>query len=343
MFCTGLAAKSNGTSYDISTLNSGENRPVCLDLYSTPQYKMDQTNNIKEKKDGGVYDVSPTLGGETAGMEEEEKEQGDEEEEGKEGRAWSITYVSWLTFVFLMWSCMLWMVRERRRYTMLTSPFMVLYGNLLMVLQYIWSFELLKPVPGLILKMDVPFSQLGSKEEEDEEGVEQDIMQVLGNMVMEMLVKYWIYICGGMFFLVSFEGRMVIYKIIYMMLFLFCCPNLFPSDLCLWVVHYEYWRRILKYFWMSVVVYTMLVLILVYTFQFDTSPPFWSNITGMSKVKLEDLGLETFSVPMLFTRIFIPTSFLLVCILHLHYFHDRFLLLTDLKAVAQKQDSAIYR
>ncbi|XP_045061985.1 LOW QUALITY PROTEIN: piezo-type mechanosensitive ion channel component 2, partial [Coregonus clupeaformis] len=393
----GLAAKSNGTSYDISTLNSGENRPVCLDLYSTPQYKMDQTNNIKEKKDGGVYDVSPTLGGETAGMEEEEKEQGDEEEEGKEGRvnavvtvfrfimkqsyicaliammAWSITYVSWLTFVFLMWSCMLWMVRERRRYTMLTSPFMVLYGNLLMVLQYIWSFELLKPVPGLFLKMDVPFSQLGSKilcllsfwlllrqtlterqeqrrEEavvltdvhvddhktglQDEEGVEQDIMQVLGNMVMEMLVKYWIYICGGMFFLVSFEGRMVIYKIIYMMLFLFC--------VALYQVHYEYWRRILKYFWMSVVVYTMLVLILVYTFQFDTSPPFWSNMTGMSKVKLGDLGLETFSVPMLFTRIFIPTSFLLVCILHLHYFHDRFLLLTDLKAVAQKQDSAIY-
>uniref|UniRef100_A0A8K9XT82 Piezo domain-containing protein n=1 Tax=Oncorhynchus mykiss TaxID=8022 RepID=A0A8K9XT82_ONCMY len=384
----GLAAKSNGTSCDISTLNSVENRPVGLDLYSTPQYKMDQTNNITE----------------TAGMEEEEekKEQGDEEEEEeeKEGRvnavvtvfrfimkqsyicaliammAWSITYVSWLTFVFLMWSCMLWMVRDRRRYTMLTSPFMVLYGNLLIVLQYIWSFELLEPVPGLFLKKDVPFSELGSKvlcllsfwlllrqtlterndkqreedavltdvhvddqpkkkeEEEDEEGGEQDIMQVLGNMVMEMLVKYWIYICGGMFFFVSFEGRMVMYKIIYMMLFLFC--------VALYQVHYEYWRRILKYFWMSVVVYTMLVLVLVYTFQFETSLPFWSNMTGMSEEKLKDLGLEQFSVSMLFTRIFIPTSFLLVCILHLHYFHDRFLLLTDLKAVAQKQDSTIY-
>uniref|UniRef100_A0AAZ3R3X8 Piezo-type mechanosensitive ion channel component n=1 Tax=Oncorhynchus tshawytscha TaxID=74940 RepID=A0AAZ3R3X8_ONCTS len=390
----GLAAKSNGTSCDISTLNSVENRPVGLDLYSTPQYKMDQTNNIT---------------GEFYCTEEEKEEQGDEEEEEeKEGRvnavvtvfrfimkqsyicaliammAWSITYVSWLTFVFLMWSCMLWMVRDRRRYTMLTSPFMVLYGNLLIVLQYIWSFELLEPVPGLFLKKDVPFSELGSKvlcllsfwlllrqtlterkdkqreedavltdvhvddqpkkkvvhqvepityyllsvwvtliieEEEDEEGGEQDIMQVLGNMVMEMLVKYWIYICGGMFFFVSFEGRMVMYKIIYMMLLLFC--------VALYQVHYEYWRRILKYFWMSVVVYTML-----------TSLPFWSNMTGMSVLK--DLGLEQFSVSMLFTRIFIPTSFLLVCILHLHYFHDRFLLLTDLKAVAQKQDSTIY-
>uniref|UniRef100_A0A6Q2YMR8 Piezo-type mechanosensitive ion channel component n=1 Tax=Esox lucius TaxID=8010 RepID=A0A6Q2YMR8_ESOLU len=332
---------------------------------------------------------------EEKGEEEEQEEEEQEEEEQEEGRvnaavtvfrfimkqsyicaliammAWSITYVSWLTFVFLMWSCMLWMVRDRRRYTMLTSPFMVLYGNLLLVLQYIWSFELMQPVPGLFIKKTVLFRELGSKvlclfsfwlllrqtlmerqEKQREEAAvltdvhvdlqpqrkeegEQDIMQVLGNMVMDILVKYWIYICGMMFFLVSFEGRMVMYKIIYMMLFLFC--------VALYQVHYEYWRRILKYFWMSVVVYTMMVLILVYTFQFDTSLPFWSKLTGMSKEKLKDLGLEQFSVSVLFTRIFIPTSFLLVCILHLHYFHDRFLQLTDLKAVAQKQDSTIYR
>ncbi|XP_034147363.1 piezo-type mechanosensitive ion channel component 2 isoform X2 [Esox lucius] len=404
----GLAVKSNGTSFDLISPLNVENGPVCLDLYSTPQYKMDQTNSIAGQRVGGGYDISPTLEGELAGIkgtveekgeEEEQEEEEQEEEEQEEGRvnaavtvfrfimkqsyicaliammAWSITYVSWLTFVFLMWSCMLWMVRDRRRYTMLTSPFMVLYGNLLLVLQYIWSFELMQPVPGLFIKKTVLFRELGSKvlclfsfwlllrqtlmerqekqreeaavltdvhvdlqpqrkEEEEEEEGEQDIMQVLGNMVMDILVKYWIYICGMMFFLVSFEGRMVMYKIIYMMLFLFC--------VALYQVHYEYWRRILKYFWMSVVVYTMMVLILVYTFQFDTSLPFWSKLTGMSKEKLKDLGLEQFSVSVLFTRIFIPTSFLLVCILHLHYFHDRFLQLTDLKAVAQKQDSTIY-
>ncbi len=47
-------------------------------------------------------------------------------------------------------------------------------------------------------------------------------MQVLGNMVMALLVKYWIYVCGGMFFVVSFEGKIVMYKIIYMMMFLSC-------------------------------------------------------------------------------------------------------------------------
>lgn len=61
-----------------------------------------------------------------------------------------------------------------------------------------------------------------TEEEESEEGGEQDLMHVLGNMVMALMVKYWIYICGSMFFIVTFEGRIVMYKIIYMMMFLSC-------------------------------------------------------------------------------------------------------------------------
>lgn len=78
-------------------------------------------------------------------------------------QAWSITYVSWLTFVFLIWSCTLWMVRDRRRYAMLSSPFMVAYGNLLIVLQYIWSFENMEPISGLFVKKNNPFHSLSSK------------------------------------------------------------------------------------------------------------------------------------------------------------------------------------
>ncbi|XP_070830644.1 piezo-type mechanosensitive ion channel component 2 [Chaetodon trifascialis] len=386
---------SNGTSFDFVTT---ENGPVCLDLYSTPHYKMDQPSDGTEKKDECVYEVclppedSPLEGGE---------EKSEEGEDGIKKRgvgamvkifhfimkqsyicaliammAWSITYVSWLTFVFLIWSCMLWMVRDRRRYAMLSSPFMVAYGNLLIVLQYIWSFENLEGVAGFFLKKNNHFHSLSSKalcllsfwlllrqtlterwekqkedsaslsdvhvedqkkkeEEDSEEGGEQDIMQVLGNMVMAMLVKYWIYICGGMFFFVSFEGTIVMYKIIYMMMFLSC--------VVLYQVHYEWWRKLLKYFWMSVVMYTMLVLTLVYTYQFENSPGRWSQMTSMDVESLKDLGLERFTVSMLFTRIFIPTSFLLVCILHMHYFHDRFLELTDLQAVVAKEESTIYR
>ncbi|XP_030623248.1 piezo-type mechanosensitive ion channel component 2 [Chanos chanos] len=385
-----LIVTSNGGPLDFRSSVPHENGPAAVELYSTPQYKATQSDSDQERTDASVYEIDPSHG-EFLEVSVDVSERSVRVNAAVKAfrfimkqsyicaliamMAWSITYVSWLTFVFLIWSCTLWMVRDRRKYAMLTSPFMVFYGNLLIVLQYIWSFEVVQPVPGLFLKKEVPFRELGSKilcllsfwlllrqaltergERQREEsplsgvrvdhskkvtdmeadgGAHREMMDVLGSSVMAMLNKYWIYICGGMFFFVSFEGRIVMYKIIYMMMFLFC--------VALYQVHYEKWRAMLKYFWMSVVVYTMLVLILIYTFQFESSIHVWSNMTGMTKEKLEDIGLEKFSVPALFTRIFIPTSFLLVCILHLHYFHQRFLQLTDIKSVADKQKSTISR
>ncbi|XP_066870678.1 piezo-type mechanosensitive ion channel component 2 [Kogia breviceps] len=413
----GLLVTVNGNPVDYHTIHPSlplENGPAKADLYSTPQYRWEPAADSPEKKEG-----------------EDENEEFEEEKAHEEKRsvkvhamvsvfqfimkqsyicaliammAWSITYHSWLTFVLLIWSCTLWMIRNRRKYAMISSPFMVVYGNLLLILQYIWSFELpeIKKVPGFLEKKEpgelaskILFTitfwlllrqhlteqkalqekeallaevKIGSQEneekddeqdiqvdgeaqekkeeeeakeekqeqkKEEEEEDEQDIMKVLGNLVVALFIKYWIYVCGGMFFFVSFEGKIVMYKIIYMVLFLFC--------VALYQVHYEWWRRILKYFWMSVVIYTMLVLIFIYTYQFENFPGLWQNMTGLKKEKLEDLGLKQFTVAELFTRIFIPTSFLLVCILHLHYFHDRFLELTDLKSIPSKEDSAIYR
>ncbi|KAG7272227.1 hypothetical protein CRUP_035754, partial [Coryphaenoides rupestris] len=178
----------NETSFEFTTIDNG---PLSVDLYSTPHYKMDQSTldpDVAEKKPGCVYEVSLPSEEGTEGEKKVEGEEGEAEEgEDEEGppsavvtvfrfimkqsyicaliamMAWSITYVSWLTLVFLIWSCVLWMVRDRRRYAMLTSPFMVAYGNLLIVLQYIYSFEILDTVPGFFLKPTVPFSELGSK------------------------------------------------------------------------------------------------------------------------------------------------------------------------------------
>ncbi|XP_038602670.1 piezo-type mechanosensitive ion channel component 2 [Tachyglossus aculeatus] len=411
-----LLVTVNGNPVDYHSIHPSlplENGPAKADIYSTPQYKWEPSDETSDKK-------------------EEEEEEEDEEEDSQEEKknvkvhvmvsvfqfimkqsyicaliammAWSITYHSWLTFVLLIWSCTLWMIRNRRKYAMISSPFMVFYGDLLLMLQYIWSFDAdIKNVPGFVVKKDpgelaskILFAltfwlllrqhlteqkalqlkeaslsevKIGSleteekdeelqeiqvegeaeqeekeedeekkrkkkKEEEEEDEDDQDIMKVLGKLVMALFIKYWIYVCGGMFFFVSFEGRIVMYKIIYMVLFLFC--------VALYQVHYEWWRKMLKYFWMSVVVYTMLVLIFIYTYQFESFPGLWSNMTGLDIRKLEDLGLKKFTVTELFTRIFIPTSFLLVCILHLHYFHDHFLQLTDLKSIASKEDNTIY-
>ncbi|KAG2458531.1 PIEZ2 protein, partial [Polypterus senegalus] len=314
-----LLVTVNGTPVDyhgiLPTLPI-ENGPTKLEMYSTPQYKVDR---MEKKLNGDCED--------NEAYDEQEEEEEEEEEETDPAIITENPKIHVLVtiFRFIM----------KQSYICALIAMMVLYALTfwLLLRQYLMERKERQEAEEEAELSGIKVDKEVKEEKEEKHG--NEVMEVLGNMVMGMLVKYWIYLCGGMFFFVSFEGKIVMYKIIYMMLFLFC--------VALYQVHYDWWRRILKYFWMSVVVYTMLVLILVYTYQFDSSRRVWMNMTGMDEDKLKDLGLEKFSVSALFTRIFIPTSFLLVCILHLHYFHDSFLQLTDLKAVAAKQDNTIYR
>ncbi|XP_038593080.1 piezo-type mechanosensitive ion channel component 1 isoform X4 [Micropterus salmoides] len=281
---------------------------------------------------------------------------------------WSITYHSWLTFVLLLWACLIWILRARRHAATLCSPFILLYGLALCCLQYVWAMELQPELPTTVGTMSLrqlgldraqyPCLRLGAmllftltfwllvrqsvKENfsmkrklatplqevtTGEEGAaNESVLKVLGGMVMSCYAKYWIYVCGGMFIMVSFAGKLVGYKIIYMLLFLLC--------LCLYQVYYSLWRRLLKIFWGLVVAYTMLVLISIYTYQFEDFPGYWRNFTGFTEEQLAAIGLETFALSELFTSILIPGFFLLACILQLHYFHKPFMRITDLEHVA---------
>nr|XP_043872731.1 piezo-type mechanosensitive ion channel component 1 [Solea senegalensis] len=280
---------------------------------------------------------------------------------------WSITYHSWLTFVLLLWACLIWILRARRHAATLCSPFILHYGLALCCLQYVWAMELQPELPTTVGTMSLrqlgldraqyPCLRLGAmilftltfwllvrqsvkenfsrkrkmataplQEVTVGEGAgDESVLKVLGGMVMSSYAKYWIYVCGGMFIMVSFAGKLVGYKIIYMLLFLLC--------LCLYQVYYSLWRRLLKLFWWLVVAYTMLVLIAVYTYQFEDFPQYWRNFTGFTEEQLSAIGLETFALSELFTSIVIPGFFLLACILQLHYFHKPFMRITNLEHV----------
>nr|6LQI_A Chain A, Piezo-type mechanosensitive ion channel component 1 [Mus musculus]6LQI_B Chain B, Piezo-type mechanosensitive ion channel component 1 [Mus musculus]6LQI_C Chain C, Piezo-type mechanosensitive ion channel component 1 [Mus musculus] len=280
---------------------------------------------------------------------------------------WSIMYHSWLTFVLLLWACLIWTVRSRHQLAMLCSPCILLYGLTLCCLRYVWAMELpelpttLGPVSlhqlglehtrypcldlgamllylltfwlllrqfvkeKLLKKQKVPAALLEVTVADTEPTQTQTLLRSLGELVTGIYVKYWIYVCAGMFIVVSFAGRLVVYKIVYMFLFLLC--------LTLFQVYYTLWRKLLRVFWWLVVAYTMLVLIAVYTFQFQDFPTYWRNLTGFTDEQLGDLGLEQFSVSELFSSILIPGFFLLACILQLHYFHRPFMQLTDLEHV----------
>uniref|UniRef100_A0A8C5C7C5 Piezo type mechanosensitive ion channel component 1 (Er blood group) n=1 Tax=Gadus morhua TaxID=8049 RepID=A0A8C5C7C5_GADMO len=272
---------------------------------------------------------------------------------------WSITYHSWLTFVLLLWACLIWIVRSRRHVAMLCSPFILFYGLALCSLQFIWAMEFQLELPnnvGLLslrqLGLDraqYPCLRLGAmllftltfwlllrqsmkeifsrkiKMFTQLQEVNTRVLKVVGGVVMSCYAKYWIYVCGGMFIMVSFAGKLVGYKIVYMLLFLLC--------LCLYQVYYSLWRKLLKVFWWLVVAYTMLILISIYTYQFEDFPGYWRNLTGFTEEQLADIGLETFALSELFSSILIPGFFLLACILQLHYFHTPFMSLTDLEHV----------
>uniref|UniRef100_A0A8B9N1I7 Piezo-type mechanosensitive ion channel component n=1 Tax=Accipiter nisus TaxID=211598 RepID=A0A8B9N1I7_9AVES len=281
---------------------------------------------------------------------------------------WSITYHSWLTFVLLLWACLIWTVRSRHHFAMLCSPFLLLYGIALCSLQYVWGMDLAPELPTRVGFMSLeqlglvhpkyPCLDLGAKllltltfwlllrqfvkeklltrrcpatpllevtVSDTEPSRQRDVLKALGVLVRDFYAKYWICVCAGMFIVVSFAGRLVVYKIVYMFLFLLC--------LTLFQVYYSLWRKVLKGFWWLVVAYTMLVLIAVYTYQFEDFPMYWRNLTGLTDEQLGDLGLEQFSVSELFSSTLIPGFFLLACILQLHYFHRPFMHITDLEHI----------
>lgn len=57
-------------------------------------------------------------------------------------QAWSITYHSWLTFVLLLWSCLLWMMPNSRQACLRNSPALVIYAEILLLFQFIYSLNL---------------------------------------------------------------------------------------------------------------------------------------------------------------------------------------------------------
>ncbi|XP_060788684.1 piezo-type mechanosensitive ion channel component 2 [Neoarius graeffei] len=283
---------------------------------------------------------------------------------------WSITYNSWLTFALLVWSCVIWMSRRRREYTMISAPFLAVYCTLLLVASFISGFhlhhsELFPALPKAVLvdfdlytyhtpclhlgaKLIYAFSfwmlrrqQLIEKQEKQKQNEESlhevkstsiadktessSMLNRIGAFLKGILVKYWIVCCCSMFFVISFSGKVVVYKILYICLFLIC--------VVLYQVWYDIWRRVLKYFWAVVVGYSMLVLILIYMYQFKTVSGLFCQIIGMSEEGLRDLGLEQFDTIELFAQILLPAAFLLACILQLHYFNYDFLTLTDLQNV----------
>ncbi|XP_064455770.1 piezo-type mechanosensitive ion channel component-like isoform X2 [Ornithodoros turicata] len=296
--------------------------------------------------------------------------------------AWSITYHSWLTFVLLVWSCILWMLPNNRQACLRSSPALVAYAEILLLLQYLYSLDLTdEELPthlygtnmnqvGLVkyynrsyqalfikilytivfwitlhqrveLKHSSPTSE--SMETAAEElqnasvsgfsakcecyrkqtalltGTSARIqLQRLSHPLHQFLTRYWVWVVACSFGLVALGGtKVVVYRVIYLFFFL--------AFLLTFQLSYSLWVRLMYSFWLVVVIYSMIVLILIYTYQFEKFPLYWETYLGVPREIQHALGLEKYTTYDTFLALLVPTLMLVIIIWQLNWFHQGFI------------------
>lgn len=291
--------------------------------------------------------------------------------------AWSITYLSWITFVLLIWANLIWLIPNQRKSMLYSSPFLVFYALFLLISAYVYSMNLtddelptkingvnleeigfvkmrtLPCVPlyikclytimfwitlrqymqermekrqssalaDMVAPLQVTVGTAAGVNKEQEKG--SKIIEKIGKFIQRFLTKFWIWIVAITLFAVAITGqRMTGFRILYMALFLFFILSFQFS--------FRIWRKMMFTFWLVVIIYSMIILVMVYTYQFDNFDQYWKNL-GVPLEQQYDIGLEKFETKQLFVRLVTPTFFVIITVIQLHYFHKDFMHLSDPK------------
>ncbi|CAF3646268.1 unnamed protein product [Rotaria sordida] len=265
--------------------------------------------------------------------------------------AWSITFHSLLTLIFLIWACLLWVLPNSRKWCLRMSPFFTLYGGILLILQYISGFRISYDqfkfsydrrtmeqigirtndyypafIPLLIKSLYMMIFWLTLRQYINErrslnapstEGHRLSISADsyggrLGQWFINFLTKYWIFVSCGMILIVSIRGTVVIYRIIYMVFYLFFILS--------FQISFGFWRRTASTFHLTIIIYSMIILIGLYIYQFEVVNVFLS--ARLSEELLTSIGLEVVRSDVLAVRLLTPSAFLIINIMQLYYFHS---------------------
>ncbi|KRY53667.1 Piezo-type mechanosensitive ion channel component 2, partial [Trichinella britovi] len=271
--------------------------------------------------------------------------------------AWAVIYHSWLSFVWLVMACGIWIYHDSRKAYMLLSPLIIAYSQVLLVFQFIYGLNLtndelpdevatvsLKQI-GLSKDSDHPAEPLTVKllltffcyitirllmkekkmknfgvDSSSVQGDDNDNVTTKKNMrihITRLLPKYWIYVVCFVLLMISIRRPVFVYNILYMAFFL-----VFISFV---TMSFQYWKKMLFSYWVLLTAYSVFVLMIVYTFQFHNVPEIWYRWTNWPNETFQDLGLVTYTSGNLFLHLSRPISFLVVVILQMKFFHDTFL------------------
>ncbi|CAF1290006.1 unnamed protein product [Adineta steineri] len=265
--------------------------------------------------------------------------------------AWSITFHSLLTLVYLLWACLLWVLPNSRKWCLRMSPFFTIYGVILLILQYLSGFkvsfdqlnfmydrrtmaqigiQIIDYRPAFIYLVVKSFymmffwltfrqyiSERQNANIQPNEAVPLTTSPVsypkrLGQWLINFLTKYWIFVSCGMLLLVSIQNTVVIYRIIYMAFYLFFILS--------YQISFGFWRRTASTFHLTIIIYSMMILIGLYVYQFEIVHTFLT--ARLSKELLASIGLDFVRSDVLALKLLTPSIFLVVNIMQLYYFHS---------------------
>ncbi|XP_073942032.1 piezo type mechanosensitive ion channel component isoform X3 [Choristoneura fumiferana] len=159
-------------------------------------------------------------------------------------------------------------------------------------------------------------------EAQREEESRSRLLRILGDFLKAACARYWIYVVVIMLFVIGITGnRMTIFRIVYMFLFL--------GFILMFQISWYWWRRLMYVFWITVIIYSMINLILIYIYQFDNFSKTIEKYLRINEQLQHDLGLEPYHPADLFVKLLTPTCFLIITIMQVHYFHKDFMALSN--------------
>ncbi|XP_011063267.1 PREDICTED: piezo-type mechanosensitive ion channel component 1 isoform X3 [Acromyrmex echinatior] len=152
--------------------------------------------------------------------------------------------------------------------------------------------------------------------------IKSKFMKAVGKLLQDLLTRFWIAVVAIMLFICGITGeRMTMFRIVYMSLFLIFVIT--------FQISWTAWRKMMYVFWVTVIGYSIVMLILVYTYQFQNFPKYWEYL-GIDQDLQMDIGLEIYEIKDLFVRLLTPTFFVIITVLQIHYFHKDFLEVTNI-------------
>uniref|UniRef100_A0A7E4ZUG3 Piezo-type mechanosensitive ion channel component n=1 Tax=Panagrellus redivivus TaxID=6233 RepID=A0A7E4ZUG3_PANRE len=150
------------------------------------------------------------------------------------------------------------------------------------------------------------------------EGANTSGRSVAFDFFTRFFTKFWIFLVAFVLLVNALSSPPVDYTAGYLVLW---CVLIILLN-----ISFPFFRNVVFLFWTLLIVYSSVLLVAVYTYQFPSVPQFWQQHTHLSAEDFAKIGLVDYqdehNSSLLFVRLLLPILLVLVTMLQLKFFHD---------------------